>query len=195
MVETGALCLVLIRRIKVNIYSTLTLLTPSGMSSAMLSVMGFLGGKVRHASRPAPMGCPRRGGGAEGARGGGCPLNSLSLSVLAICSTEHDWSSSATPPPRLKPSPRASGPPGPAGGILTSAKSGYRGRGLLNCASVTISRAPLGRGGGGKSGGGRFNVLPAPPPCAPATQAPPSSSEEPSSAIVRAGGPAVALRG
>ncbi|KAG7226038.1 hypothetical protein INR49_018648 [Caranx melampygus] len=102
----------------------------SGMSSAILSVMGFLGGNVRQASRPKPIGCPLRGGGAEGVRGG-CPGNSLSLSVFAIWSTEHDWSSNAPapappppPPPLRKPSPRPIGAPGLAGGILTSAMSG-----------------------------------------------------------------------
>lgn len=172
--------------------------TSSGRSSAMLSVMAFLGGKVRQASRPRPIGCPRSGGGADGARGA-CPLwNSLSLSVFAIWRTEHDWSSSApapaptaVPPPRLKPSPRANGGAGPGGGILTSVRSGYRGRGLGKGASVTISRAPLGRGGGGKSGGGRFSVAPA-PPRAPGT---PSSSEDPSSLMARTGGPAAGLRG
>ena len=62
--------------------------TSSGMSSAMLSGMGFLGGKVRQASRHKPIGCPLRGG-ADGARGGG-PGNSLSLRVFAIWSTEQD---------------------------------------------------------------------------------------------------------
>lgn len=103
-------------------------LTSSDMSSAMLSAMGFLGGNVRQVSRPRPIGGPRTGGGAEGARGG-CPGNSLSLSVFAIWSTEHDWSSSAPgptppPPPRLNPSPRPIGETALAAGILTSVRSG-----------------------------------------------------------------------
>ncbi len=160
--------------------------TSSGRSSAMLSSCMERGGKVRPLMwgalvfKPLPEGY------------------STSLRVLAICSTEHDWSSSPeAPPPRRKgaelgfsvggASRQKATPPPPEPGDDSRLDGTADGGGILTSSFPnefsTVSRAPLGSGGGGKSGGGRFRD-----PMFP------SSSEDPSSLMGRTGRPDVCLR-
>lgn len=127
--------------------------TSSGRASAMLSSCMERGGKVRPlVFKPLPEGY------------------STSLRVLAICSTEHDWSSSPeAPPPRRKgaelgfsmggASRQKATPPPPEPGDDSGLDGTVDGGGILSSGSFcgfpnSVSRAPLGNGGGGKSGGG-----------------------------------------